>query len=436
MSTKRNRVLSYVALAVSCVMIGSGLTMASAPKAVAENPVQSVVVTSPFTAAVAEVRPSVVGVSRYEMVNYSNYSNGFGNFYFGYGFGGPRNNAPAPQTKEQLAATGSGVVVADQLVLTNYHVVEDADRLTLSIMDYDTNEMTTVAAGVVAYDEANDLALLYAPDLTLAPVTLGNSDQLLVGDWAICIGNPLGENFFGTVTTGVISSLNRSVSSTSYDKYGRRQTNQVQMIQTDAAINSGNSGGGMFNVQGELMGIPSRKYSATAYSSTQVDGIGMCIPINIAKPLIEEVLDGNVPLPQVEALPEDAEKAAGSAAANNDLTGKPRLGVTIGAINPNSTAVLTGQLPNGVYVNAVEDNSPAAQGGMMAGDIIVDVDDTVITSVSQLQGIIAEHQSGDTLQIKVYRVPGMTDITTAETIPDGDYVDLQVTLAVIDLVAQ
>lgn len=433
---RKHRLLGYVALALACMMIGSALTLAVNPTAQAEN---TVVITSPFTAAISQVRGSVVGVNNYETVRYNNYPNGFGNYFFGFGFGygSPYGNGrggneePTPQTQEKLAATGSGVVIAEHYVLTNYHVVEDSTRVDLSVYDYATDEISNVPAAVAAYDANLDLAVLYAPELTLAPVVMGNSDTLQVGDWAICIGNPLGESFFGTVTTGIVSALNRSVSSTSYDKYGRRETKSVQMIQVDAAINSGNSGGGMFSVTGELMGVPARKYGTGYYSSTDVDGIGMCIPINVAKPLIDEVLSGKVELPEVQPAAQQE-----TAAAANDLTGKPRLGVTITNLNSSSTAVLTGQLPNGVYVSGVDENGPAATAGMQAGDIIVDVDDTVITTVTQLQEILSGHAEGDTLAIKVYRVPGLADLTTTEAIPDGEYIDLKVTLAVIDPIAQ
>ena len=247
-----------------------------------------------------------------------------------------------------------------------------------------------------------------------------------MGDWAICIGNPLGEQLAGTTTVGIVSALNREVSSTTTDKYGLRGTVTNTMIQVDAAINSGNSGGGMFSVNGELMGIPTLKYTGSAFSGNTVEGIGMCIPINAAKPLIEDVLSGKV----------TGNATAGAntnASGNTDLlNGKPRMGITITGINTASTAVRTGQLPNGVYVTEVEEGSPAAEAGMQAADIIVDADNTVITSTSQLQEIIAEKNAGDTVEIKVYRVPGLADLTDADEIPEGEYITMTVTLEVVD----
>ena len=390
----KKHLIGYTAVATTCIMIGSAATLAMNPVASAENQTQQVVVTSPFTQAIHDVRDSVVGVSNYQMVRYrtgGSWEDYFGG-YFGYG---NRNNSSI-QEQEVLAGTGSGVVVGKDYVLTNYHVVEGSTSLKITVSNGSSEEPTEYDATLVAYDENLDIAVVHVPNLNLNPVPLGDSDSLQVGDWAICIGNPLGEQFSGTVTTGIISALDRAVSSNSVDKYGRRETITNTMIQTDAAINSGNSGGGLFSVSGELMGIPTLKYTGSAYSRATVEGIGMAIPINAAKPLIEDVLSGNI-----DAANKPNEQAGASGIAGN-LTGKPRLGVTIAGINTSSAAVRNGDLPNGVYIKEVEKNGPAEKAGMIAGDIIVDVDNTVITSTSQLQEIISEHREGDELAIKVF----------------------------------
>lgn len=425
----KKRFFGYVALALACMMIGSAVTLTQQPAAQAET----VVVTSPFTAAIAQVRSSVVGVNNYQNVRYSNRGSSLQDF-FGYGYGyGYGNGNNSQQVQEVLASTGSGVVVGTGYVLTNYHVVEDATRLEVSVMEDGQEEATTYGATLVAYDENLDVAVVYAPDLKLTPVKLGDSDTLLVGDWAICIGNPLSESFTGTVTVGIVSALDRSISSTSYDKYGRKETITNTMIQTDAAINSGNSGGGMFNVAGELMGIPTLKYTGSAYSSTTVEGIGMCIPINAAKPLIEDVLNN--------ALTENVSKTASAATTNTSLVGKPRMGVTVSSINQSYTLVQQGLIPKGVLVTEVEADSPAEKAGMQAGDIIVDVNDTVITSASEVNAITSTKNAGDVLQVKVYRAEGLLDLLnqdsfTAEDVPDGEYIDLEVTLAIVDNIKQ
>lgn len=409
----RKHGIGYLAIALVITMVGFAAFNSFGAKAESgtTDTANTVVVTSPFTEAIKEVKSSVVGVSNYQMVRYS--TGGSWNWGFGYDRG-------ESTTQEVEAATGSGVVIAEDTVLTNFHVVEDASSLKVTTGDDEFD------ATLLAYDENLDVAILKADGLNLPAVTLGDSDTLQVGDWAICIGNPLGEQFAGTTTVGIVSALNREVSSTTTDKYGLRGTVTNTMIQVDAAINSGNSGGGMFSVNGELMGIPTLKYTGSAFSGKTVEGIGMCIPINAAKPLIEDVLSGKV----------TGNATAGAntnASGNTDLlNGKPRMGITITGINTASTAVRTGQLPNGVYVTEVEEGSPAAEAGMQAADIIVDADNTVITSTSQLQEIIAEKNAGDTVEIKVYRVPGLADLTDADEIPEGEYITMTVTLEVVD----
>lgn len=409
----RKHGIGYLAIALVITMVGFAAFNSFGAKAESgtTDTANTVVITSPFTEAIKEVKSSVVGVSNYQMVRYS--TGGSWNWGFGYDRG-------ESTTQEVEAATGSGVVIAEDTVLTNFHVVEDASSLKVTTGDDEFD------ATLLAYDENLDVAILKADGLNLPAVTLGDSDTLQVGDWAICIGNPLGEQFAGTTTVGIVSALNREVSSTTTDKYGLRGTVTNTMIQVDAAINSGNSGGGMFSVNGELMGIPTLKYTGSAFSGNTVEGIGMCIPINAAKPLIEDVLSGKV----------TGNATAGAntnASGNTDLlNGKPRMGITITGINTASTAVRTGQLPNGVYVTEVEEGSPAAEAGMQAADIIVDADNTVITSTSQLQEIIAEKNAGDTVEIKVYRVPGLADLTDADEIPEGEYITMTVTLEVVD----
>ena len=425
MSNRIRHFIGCVALALSCIMIGSAMTLATGP-ANAEN-VTTVVHTSPFTAAIAQVRDSVVGVSNYQQVTYGNYGSGYGSFFFGYGYGyGNGRDRQEPETKEQLSSTGSGVVIGDGFVLTNYHVVEDADRLEITVTD-EAGETTTYAANLVAWDENLDAAIIYAPKCDLPAVTLGDSDKLLVGDWAICIGNPLG--FTKTTTVGVVSALNRGIESETYDKYGRKETVSNAMIQVDAAINSGNSGGGMFSVTGELMGIPTLKYTGSYYSGSSVEGIGMCIPVNAVKPLIDSVLSG-----EIKAIaPEESETGD---EAVSDLTGKPRLGVTIDDVNTSSRAAQLGQIPDGVFITEVEAGAPAEQAGLLAGDIIVDVNDTVITDDQQLIQLVGQYKAGDTLTIKVYRAEGLLDMTANQDAPEGEYIDVEVTLAIVDTPAE
>ena len=431
MNWKKN-LLGYVAIALVFTMIGFGVSTNFPAKAedglTTTANTNTTVVTSPFTDAVSKVQSSVVGVSNYQTVRYSNNGNYGYSWGWGWGYGSGNNGNNDTTEQEVKAATGSGVVIAEHIVLTNYHVVEDASKLTITTADDEYD------ATLLAYDENLDVAILRSDALNLPAVTLGDSDSLLVGDWAICIGNPLGEQFAGTVTVGVVSALNRAVSSSSTDKYGLKETITNSMIQVDAAINSGNSGGGMFNTNGELMGIPTLKYTGSAYSGTTVEGIGMCIPINAAKPLINDVLSGKVSGNATQSSGNDSNSNTSSAAST--LTGKPRLGITISSINTNSPAVQNGKLPRGVVVTEVESGSPAEEAGLEAWDIIVDVDDTVITSTKELSSYIQSKSEGDTVAIKVYRVPDLENYQSSDDIPQGEYITLNVTLKVVDTPVQ
>ena len=412
---KRGTKLAVVAVALVFAMVGGYFGATMVQRATAEDgATETVVVTSPFTQAIRDVRGSVVGVNNYQMVRYNNY---------GFGRGGT-----AQETKY---ASGSGVVVAEGYVLTNYHVVEGASAVKIAVQDENGENMREYDCDVAAYDTDLDVAVLHCPDLDLPPVSLGDSDSLQVGDWAICIGNPISEEFYGTVTVGIVSALNRSIATSSTDRYGRRTSVTNTMIQVDAEINSGNSGGGMFSVTGELMGIPTLKYTSNFYFGISVDGINMCIPINVAKPLIEEAIQNGGEIANADGENRDDENG-------ESLLGKPRLGITIAGLNPTSYTIQAGLIPYGVYVSQVDENSPAEEAGMKQGDIIVEIDGKVINTTSQLQSAVAAHSAGDTVNIRVFRAEGMVDaVEYGGMVPeDGDYVDLQVTLRVVDTVRQ
>ncbi|MBR6442127.1 MAG: trypsin-like peptidase domain-containing protein [Clostridia bacterium] len=422
------KVLSVIALALVCVFAGTVIG-ATQPSANAE---EKVVLTSPFTEAIAKVRNSVVGVNNYQIMN--NYSNGYDNFggyfpwsYFGYGngYGNGRGNGYGynqPDTSEEVKyGSGSGVVIAKEYVLTNYHVVENAHSLKISIGD---DEENLYDATVVASDQDKDVAVLNVPGLPLEPVEIGNSDELVVGDWVVCIGNPIG--FTGTATAGIVSGLNREIANenTTVDKYGRASQVVNSMIQTDAAINSGNSGGGMFNTAGQLVGIPTLKYSGTRYSSSAaIESIGMCIPINEAKDVIEAALTG-----KGNGVKQPAENGK---ASQGGLTGKPRMGVTVGTSNGRN-----GAYPKGVYIFEVEKDSPAEQAGLLPGDIIVEVNGEIITSVDEEVAAMSDMKEGDEVAVKVFRPDEVEDAASGRISTEGEYVDLKVTLALLDQVNQ
>ena len=420
--------MGIAAVVLALTMIGATLVSAGADSnGLTEAEIDAIVntttdasqITSPFIEVANQVRNSVVGVNNYATTT----------SYYGYGFG--YGYGRQPQTQEVLRGTGSGVVVSNVgHVLTNYHVVEGATRVTVTTaLDESEHE-----AQVVGYDADLDIAVLEVADLNLPAVPLGDSDQLQVGEWAIVIGNPLGEDFARTLTVGVVSALDREVKDSTTDRYGRRTVITNTMIQVDAAINSGNSGGGLFNTLGQLQGIPARKYSSSGLFSASIDNIGMCIPINVAKPLIAQVLkdyDGQ----SNAAASSGSRSQADGAAVNEPLLGKPRLGVTITTILNDSE----GKLPQGAFVRAVEDNSPAQQAGLLPGDIIVEVDGDIISSSLTLTEKLKGYEEGASVDVKVYRAEGLQDQATADRIDisrvgDGAYEDLTVVLRVLDQV--
>lgn len=416
----RSRSLGLVALLLALLMLGATLLSAGAAS-IPEDEISSIInsatdasqVTSPFIQVASQVRNSVVGVNNYAVSTYYGY---------GYGYGYGRRS----EQRESLSGTGSGVVVSNYgHVLTNYHVVEDASRVTVTI----ANSETEYDAQVVGFDADLDIAILWVDGLDLPAVPLGDSDQLQVGEWAIVIGNPLGEEFARTMTVGVVSALDREVTDTTYDRYGRQTQITNTMIQVDAAINSGNSGGGMFNTLGQLQGIPARKYSSSGLFSTTIDNIGMCIPINVAKPLLEKALRAYT---GESAAPSSASPAQ-SANASSPLHGKPRLGISGSTIASGASA----KLPQGVFVHEVESGSPAEEGAILPGDIIVEVDGQVISTMTDLQSRLQSCQEGDTLRLKVFRAEGLAQFAGQNSldlsqIGDGEYIDLEVVLRVID----
>ena len=417
------KTLGVIALALVCVFAGTVIG-STQPAAQAE---EKVVLTSPFTEAIAKVRDSVVGVNNYQIVNNSYYGNDYDPFggyfpwsYFGYGNGRGNEYSQPDSSKEVKYGSGSGVVIAKEYVLTNYHVVDGAHSLKISLSG---DEENLYDATLAASDADKDVAVLYVPGLPLEPVELGDSDTLEVGDWVVNIGNAIG--FTNTATAGIVSGLNREIpgDGNSVDKYGRASKVVNSMIQTDAAINSGNSGGGMFNTAGQLMGIPTLKYTGTRYSSNAtVESIGMCIPINEAKDVIDEALKNKDNTEQAEKTEETTEKPTG------DLVGKPRMGVTVSTVRDTN-----GMLPKGAYISNVEAGSPADAAGLKVGDIMVELNGQVITTVTEEIEIISQLKEGDEVAVKVFRP---TEVSESGISYDGEYVDLTVKLAVVDEISQ
>ncbi len=409
-----------LALGLGSIALAAGDTLTKDEiAAIVDTATDKSLITSPFIEVAGKAQKSVVGVNNYQTLRRSQ---------FGYNFGFPFDQFPGGQDQEQRSGTGSGTVISTYgHVLTNYHVIEDATRVTVTVGEKELD------ATVVGTDSDLDIAILLVPGLDLPAVPLGDSDAIQVGEYAIVIGNPLGQQFERSVTVGVVSAVERKMSSNSRDRYGLRTENENRMIQIDSAISSGNSGGGMFNTLGQLQGIPSLKlvdnngslFSASSYS---VDNIGMAVPINAAKPLIRSVLE-NYNAKDVPAKTEGASQSA-------DQPARPRIGVSVGTLSSSWAPVAQGLLPQGAYVANVEKNSPAETSGLKIGDIIVEAGGETITNQSELIAKLQQMKEGDIVKLKVYRVAGLPEALENSELLDqmgkGEYLDFEVQLLMLD----
>lgn len=266
------------------------------------------------------------------------------------------------------AASGSGFIFStDGYILTNYHVVEDSSSITVTMYDG-----TGYDAKLIGYDEGNDVAVLKIDAKNLVPVVLGNSDNINVGDAVVAIGNPLGELTF-SLTSGAISAKDREITMSNGAT--------MQLMQTDCAINSGNSGGALFNLYGEVIGITNAKYSSN--SNTSIDNIGFAIPINKARQIAESIIE-------------------------KGYVSKPYVGLAATTV---STETQSYGLPKGAAVKTVAADSPAAKAGIQVNDIITHVDGKEISGSSELVSIVAKSAVGDSLTFTVYRKGKTADIT-------------------------
>ena len=261
------------------------------------------------------------------------------------------------------SGAGSGVIISsDGYILTCAHVVSGASQITVTIGD------TDYTATVVGEDDTSDVAVLKIDATGLTPATVGDSDGLAVGDNVLAVGNPLGE-LGGTVTSGIVSALNRSVTI-----QGTSSTNTMSLVQMDASVSPGNSGGGLFNMNGELIGLVNAKSS-----SSDAEGLGFAIPINDAIKVAQDLLE------------------------NGYVSGRPYMGITYLAVTDAQTAAQLNVSAYGVYVVDVVQGGPADKAGLKAGDRIVSIDGTEIAQKDDLGTLIQQHTAGDTLSITVAR---------------------------------
>lgn len=267
--------------------------------------------------------------------------------------------------------TGTGIIMtADGYIITNCHVIEDGDTPQVLLQNDDSYQ-----AAVIGSDETSDLAVLKIDADGLTPAEFGDSDALQVGDAVVAIGDPLGTQLRGTMTDGIISAINRDL--TVNDR-------TMNLIQTNAALNNGNSGGPLINCYGQVIGINTMKMSNFYSSSTTVEGIGFAIPIDTAKPIIDELIEKGY------------------------VSGRPAIGID-GETLP-ATYRIYYRLPEGIYVTRVYASSDAAAKGISEGDIITAINGIDVTTMEQLNRVKNQFTAGQTVTLTIYRSGSSYDV--------------------------
>lgn len=355
--------MSLIAVGVGVGANIPAVQTCAAPAAVAGQPVD-------LTIAAEKALPSVVHIkyvqnSKVQTVDvqsdpFSDFFDPFGGF-FGRGNGGTQKRQIQTPKRE---ATGSGVIIsADGYIVTNNHVVDGADELTVTLTDN-----KEYSAKIIGTDKTTDLALIKIDAKNLPAITIANSDNVKVGEWVLAIGNPLGLN--NTVTAGIISAKARSLGANSVESF----------IQTDAAINAGNSGGALVNAKGELVGINAMLYSQTGSFS----GYGFAIPTALMNKVVGDIKTyGTVQRALLGITGTDVKNYVDSQKEN----GKD---IDLGTME-------------GIYINSISDDGSAASSGLKKGDVIVSADGQKITKFGELQEIIAKKRPGDKVTLTYLR---------------------------------
>ncbi len=366
---------------------------------------QSPVTTTDFSKAAESTINGVVSIKSY--VTPRGYSRGgrggggdfFVDPFFEYFFGSPQGNQrrqqqQQEQPREQQSGLGSGVILtSDGYIVTNNHVIDEAERLEVTL-----NDNRTFDATVVGTDPMSDLALIKIDASDLPVIPMGDSESLKVGEWVLAVGNPFG--FTSTVTTGIVSAKARSIAGTTHS----RPMGIESYIQTDAAVNPGNSGGALVTLEGELIGINTAIYSQTGNYA----GYSFAIPTSIVKKVVSDLRQfGTV-------------QRAVLGISISDLTNEI-------AKDKGVTAVT-----KGVYVNSVNDRSSAREAGIEEGDVITAINGVSTGNVAQLQEQVAKYRPGDKIKVtfvrdnstknvdvKLLNNQGTTNLTKA-----GDFADL------------
>lgn len=329
---------------------------------------------------VKKVTPSVVGVqSTFSSPNGSNNNpmNGYGGF-FGYGSQG--NNG-----SQGMTGVGTGIIMSkDGYIVTNAHVIYDDEYgygEASSVQIQMSDEETTYDARIVAYDKEADIAVLKIDADNLTPAEFGDSSSCEVGEMVVAIGNPLGLQFQNTVTCGIISALDRKVTI---------NDNTMTLIQTDTAINNGNSGGPLINSSGQVIGINSAKMSSTYSGEATVEGIGFAIPMSEAKSIVDDLINYGY------------------------VTGRPQLGISCQDVTEAVSQAYN--IPVGAYIFSVTAGGAADQAGLQPGDVITGIQDQTISTTEELNAVKNQYKAGDTITLTYVRA-GETkkvDVTLAE----------------------
>ena len=288
---------------------------------------------------------------------------------FGYGgipdemlerFGIPRDFREMPQQRRESVSFGSGFILKNNYILTNFHVVEDATEVVVSLSD-----RREFKAEVVGVDPLSDLAVLEVDGKDLPAVNVGNSDKLNVGDWVIAIGSPFSFDF--SVTAGIVSAKGRSIQNNNIGNY-------VPFLQTDVAINPGNSGGPLFNLDGDVVGINSQIYSR----SGGYQGLAFAIPINVALDVADQII-------------------------NNGEVSRGYLGVRMSEVDSDLADALGMNKPYGALINDVEEGESADNAGLVPGDVIIEFDSKEIKFSSDLPHVVGQIKPDSSAKAKVIR---------------------------------
>lgn len=273
--------------------------------------------------------------------------------------------------QSQSSSSGTGfIITADGYIVTNQHVVSGADTVQVTLYSGQT-----YAATVIGGDSDYDVAVIKIDAAGLQPVTLGSSESVNVGDTVLAIGNPLGELTF-SMSQGIVSSVNRAINV---------DGTPFNMIQVDASINPGNSGGPLMNLYGQVVGIVSAKYSE--YSSTTVEGLGFAIPIDDVASVITEIME------------------------SGSVSDKAYMAITCGTMTAEMAAQYQYDVDTGVFVYSVVSGGAGEKAGLQMGDVITKLNDTAITTRTDLTAALKNYRAGDTATLQVYRGGSYVDVT-------------------------